>query len=904
MMFGEKPDMHRIKKFGSIAYAHKPTGPSRRKMDENCRIGFLAGYREGKTGFGVYFPQGRVVQRVEHAHINEGIVFNDRYSEEYTPTATEWINSLEDEALEPTDVSDFNESALEEQNIVEDTMEDPDELPPARAAGPLDPDLIDYDDLDEMPDVVMDDEPATKGWNATSGYPAFPRKSDQPAAEPKEWQRLGEDEDLEGKAPPDPALLAEVELCQEEIASEEEHEAELQVNPDEGPSEVEPEKEPTPSTDQESTESTLGETTSDDSESSPDPWQLNVQDVSGAYMFVPLQDEETDGRKETREQDEDQHPEDPDPPNDEHSIVAVEAGNGIDVCMLTGKPRTPLEAELDDVREVKRQRMLEGQPTRMTLRSADERRRPKHLDDYQIFASYCQQDHTKAENGEHRERRLHSKEITIPRNFREAMKSPQKEEWLKAMQQEVDAMLSKGVFVMIDDYEMPNRTNLLSTMWRYQPKTGKDGYVTRWRARLVGRGDPQEFGVDCVLSFSPVARMVTTRVVIAVAAKLGLTLYQGDINTSYLNALLKIKQFVRGIPGFSWPKGKVYRVDHALYGLHQSGAEWYEEVDKFLRSQGYDNTETEPCLYVRYKDGVLALIPLYVNDVVLATNSEDYKTHLFLEFDKKYGFKDGGLANKFLGVKIEQSESGILIHQEQYCKEVLDRFGYGQAHGSATPMETNVKFKPNEESEKNEDLSFDYRAAIGSLMYLTTSTRPDIAFPVGYLSRFVSNPSKKHGGAVKRILRYLAATSRQGIKYSNDKDITDQIMVNGHSDADWGNDPETRKSVTEFVMTIAGGAVAWAARRQTIVAQSTAEAEYVAACEAAMEGRGIANMLNEALVVIQKKSKLMLGVDNTAAIALAKAPTYNSRTRHIELRWHYVRDQVKRDLLEIHKMLR
>ncbi|KAE9284760.1 hypothetical protein PF008_g27084 [Phytophthora fragariae] len=456
---------------------------------------------------------------------------------------------------------------------------------------------------------------------------------------------------------------------------------------------------------------------------------------------------------------------------------------------------------------------------------------------------------------------------------------------------------------MIDEDEMPNRTNLLSTMWRYQPKTDTDGYVTRWRARLVGRGDSQEFGVDYVLGFSPVAKMVTFRVVVAVAAKLGLTLYQGDINTAYLNALLKIKQFVRGIPGFPWPKGKVYRVDHALYGLHQSGAEWYEEVDKFLRSQGYDNTETEPCLYVRYKDGVLALIPLYVDDVVLATNSEDYKTKLFLEFDKKYGFKDGGLANKFLGVQIEQSKSGILIHQDQYCKEVLDRFGYGEAHGSATPMETNVKFKPNEESEKNEDISFDYRAAIGSLMYLTTSTRPDIAFPVGYLSRFVSNPSKKHGGAVKRILRYLAATSRQGIKYSNDKDVTDQILVSGHSDADWGNDPETRKNVTGFVMTIAAGAVAWAARRQTIVAQSTAEAEYVAACEAAMEGQGIVNMLNESLVVIQKKSKLTLGVDNTAAIALAKAPTYNSRTRHIELRWHYVRDQVKRDLLEIHKVL-
>jgi hypothetical protein len=360
---------------------------------------------------------------------------------------------------------------------------------------------------------------------------------------------------------------------------------------------------------------------------------------------------------------------------------------------------------------------------------------------------------------------------------------------------------------------------------------------------------------------------------------------------------------VRGIPGFPCPKEKVYRVDHALYGLHQSGAEWYEEVDKFLRSLGYDNTEAEPCLYVYYKDGVLALIPLYVDDVVLATNSEDYKTYLFAALDEKYGFKDGGLASKFLGVQIEQDKSGIRIHQEQYCEEVLDRFGYSEANGSATPMETNAKFQPNKETERNDAPPFDYRAAIGSLMYLATSTRPDISFSVGYLSRFVSDPTKKHCGAVKRVLRYLVATVKLGIKYSASEVAPDRILVSGYSDADWGNDPETRKSVTGFVITIAGGAVAWAARRQTIVAQSTAEAEYVAACEATMEGRGIVNMLDEALDVIDMKSRLTMGVDNSAAIALAKPPTYNSKTRHIELRWHYIRDQVNRDLVEIYKVL-
>ncbi|KAG3200098.1 hypothetical protein PC128_g4833 [Phytophthora cactorum] len=208
-----------------------------------------------------------------------------------------------------------------------------------------------------------------------------------------------------------------------------------------------------------------------------------------------------------------------------------------------------------------------------------------------------------------------SKDVQVPKSYSQAVRSPQREEWLEGMYQEVEAMFSKGVLVMIDEKEMPSEANLLSTMWRHRPKTNLEG-------------------------FSPVARIVTFRVVVAVAATLHLTLYQGDIDTAYLNAYLKIKQYVRGIPGFPCPKGKVYRVDHALYGLHQSGAEWFEEVDKFLKTLGYTSTETEPCLYVYYKDGVLALIPLYVDDVVLAANSEDYKATVFAAFDAKYGFKD------------------------------------------------------------------------------------------------------------------------------------------------------------------------------------------------------------------------------------------------------------------------
>ncbi|POM75864.1 Integrase catalytic core protein [Phytophthora palmivora] len=181
------------------------------------------------------------------------------------------------------------------------------------------------------------------------------------------------------------------------------------------------------------------------------------------------------------------------------------------------------------------------------------------------------------------------------------------------------------------------------------------------------------------------------------------------------------------------------------------------------------------------------------------------------------------------------------MHQDKYCKDFLVRYGFDDAHCSSTPMETIAKFITQVKKKDQEPPPFDYLV------------RPGIAFAVSSLSRFGNNPTKKHCGALKRILWYLAGSSKLGIVYPTDESKCDRIIVSGHCDADWGNDPDARKSVTGFVMTIAGGAVAWASRHQTIIAQSTEEAGFVTACEATIEGRGIVNMLDEDLPKIAIK---------------------------------------------------
>jgi hypothetical protein len=164
----------------------------------------------------------------------------------------------------------------------------------------------------------------------------------------------------------------------------------------------------------------------------------------------------------------------------------------------------------------------------------------------------------------------------------------------------------------------------------------------------------------------------------------------------------------------------------------------------------------------------------------------------------------------------------------------------------------------------------------------------------------VSKPSARHVGTLKRVLRYLAGTIDNGITYRKPVEVPDTIVLDGFCDSDWANDPESRKSTTGFVFTIGGGAVSWMSRRQSVVALSTAEAEYVAACEAAMEAVAASNILQEALP--QKTVELKLGIDNQAAHVLATNPAYSRRTRHIELRWHFVREQVEKGVLDLHKV--
>ncbi|GMF26441.1 unnamed protein product [Phytophthora fragariaefolia] len=439
------------------------------------------------------------------------------------------------------------------------------------------------------------------------------------------------------------------------------------------------------------------------------------------------------------------------------------------------------------------------------------------------------------------------------------------------------AMKSKGVLEEIDQSEMPAGGRAIKTMWVYGYETDQHGYIIRVKARLVALGNWQRPGMDFVETFAPVARMSSFRMIIELAAKHNLKVYRGDINTAYLNASLEIPQYVKSIEGFPCAvDGHMYVVRKALYGLGQSRREWNTDLNSWLLDRGFQRCATEPCLYFRYEGDTIALVLVYVDGVVCATNDTQFKSKLFSDLNLAYGLKDQGELSEYLG------------------------YDYDAANKCGNPMETKARLVPAGDDE-SVDSSFDYRGTLGMLMYFATCTRPDLAYALGQLNRFVSKPTTKHVGALKRVLRYLVGTTEYGIRYlRGPADGNVAIVLQGFWDSDWASDSETRKSTSGFVFTLASGAIAWMSRRQPIIALSTAAAEYVAACEASMEATAEGNILTE--VLAHHTIKPVIGIDSSAAHIMATSPTYSRRTRHIELRWHYVREQVQRGSIELVKI--
>ena len=489
--------------------------------------------------------------------------------------------------------------------------------------------------------------------------------------------------------------------------------------------------------------------------------------------------------------------------------------------------------------------------------------------------------------------------VLTPATFKQAMASPQRAHWLAGTKSELQSLRQYGVYTI---KQVPPGTPLIQTKWVYRIKTDEHGKVTRYKVRLVAKGFTQREGIHFKATFAPVARLASFRTLLAVAANLGLTLRQLDFTCAYLHADLHEELWIRPPPGIQVPAGYGWKLNKALYGLRQAGREWYITLDKTIQSFGFHRCNADPCVYIRVNPNdptKLVILLVYVDDVIMASNWPEAADKLVTELNKKFNVKDLGFLKWFLGMLITRDPKTGAIHisQAQYTEQLLKRFGFWDSKAQATPADpakplTNLpaKYEPTP-AEAAEISKFPYREVIGSLLYAACVTRADISAVVGFLARAMSAPRLVHVQAAKRCMRYLRGTINHGLTYRK----TSKPLF-AHVDSNWAGDDE-RRSTSGYVFWLAGSLISWASKKQRSVSISSCEAEYYAASLAAAEAKWLRTLLAELQQVCRKATTIY--EDNTGCIRLSKDPCSHTKSKHIAIRHHFVREAVEANIVEL-----
>jgi hypothetical protein len=363
-----------------------------------------------------------------------------------------------------------------------------------------------------------------------------------------------------------------------------------------------------------------------------------------------------------------------------------------------------------------------------------------------------------------------------------------------------------------------------------------------------------------------------------------------DVKSAFLNGELEEEVYVSQPLGFviAGEEMKVLRLHKELYGLRQAPRAWNAKLDATMVSLGFRRSGSEHAVYVRDK----LVVGVYVDDLVITGSSDGEIKRFKEEMKSTIRMSDLGMLSYYLGIEVRQNASGISLAQTAYAKSVLEKAGMEGCNSSQFPMEARLKMSKTSTAPPVD--ATQYRSIVGSLRYLV-HTRPDIAYAVGYVSRFMERPTEEHWGAVKHILRYVAGTLDYGCHYGRGAGA--RADLTGYSDSDMGGDVDTRKSTTGVLFFLGDRPVSWQSQKQKVVALSSCEAEYIAATTGACQAVWLARLLGD-LTGEEPRAATLL-VDNKSAISLIKNPVFHDRTKHIDLRFHYIRECVEKKKVHV-----
>jgi hypothetical protein len=490
---------------------------------------------------------------------------------------------------------------------------------------------------------------------------------------------------------------------------------------------------------------------------------------------------------------------------------------------------------------------------------------------------------------------------SIPKNYKQLMlmKETNNHEYImyvNAMEIEETNMEEQKVYLKSEIMEsLPKDSNgnfprSIDSTWAYAKMYDENGKFLKYKARLCGRGFREIQGIDYEEVYAPTVRQKTVRGLTAIAASKDWKIYQDDCKAAYLNAILPKGKYLK------LPNGKFVFIRKCLYGLKESAREWFKLLKEYLKSQGFSQNPAEPCIFFKTsKDNELQLLLALFVDDILTTGIQSQIDFFRNEFKKRFKMSEkGGICKHFLSIKFTEDDSYIYLDQSTYANQKLQDYKafLGNPHqGSSTSLVTNFQELLLQAEKSNEvDSAFPYRQMVGSLVYLSNGTRFDITAAVSIVSRFAQNPKKIHCEMVQRIYHFLR-TNPKKLKFKK----RGNIKLVGYCDASLGN-LENYSSLAGFCFMLGDSLISWKSFKEPVIALSTAEAEYIALTSAVQECIFLQQFFNG---LGMKQSMTEIHEDNNACIALAKNPQEKKRTRHIQIRFHWIREQLENKVFSL-----
>ncbi|KAG5733847.1 hypothetical protein E4T56_gene4918 [Termitomyces sp. T112] len=493
---------------------------------------------------------------------------------------------------------------------------------------------------------------------------------------------------------------------------------------------------------------------------------------------------------------------------------------------------------------------------------------------------------------------------TNPCSYCEAMAGENAAEWHKAMVEEMNSLKSNGTWHAV---YLPAGWRAIRSQWVFKVKHLPDGTVERFKAHVIAQGFSQRPGVDFDETFAPMARWAAVRTVLAFAAMEDMHLESVDISSAFLHGVIDTELYMKfpdGFPEDVLPDVKCKpsdgdacaKLEKGIYSLCQGANLWNRRLHEVLVKLGFSRITSDPCVYVYLRDGIHIIVPIHVDDMTLASKSRSAILKVIDELRQYFKLRHLGPMTGLLGVVVtrDHAKRKLWIDQRAYAIDILSRFNMLDSKAVATPLDPGIRLSkadsPQTPDEAEEMRSVPYIQATGALLYLALCTCPDIAYAVGVLCRFNACPGPKHWQAVKHLMRYVRGTLDYKIEYSADAAASSPSPFVAFADADHGGNLDNGRSTTGSILLVAGGAVSWMSKLQTIVALSSTEAEFVAASETGRELCRLRNFLAD--IGAPQSIPLTLNLDNQSAILVSKQPEHMGRLKHLDRHWFWLRQAV------------